>query len=588
MAIPQNIIDQVQDRTDIVEVISRYISLKKIGRNYKTTCPFHHEKTPSFIVSPDKQIYHCFGCGAGGNVFSFLMKHENIQFPEAVEMLAEKAGVALGRISARSEEASSLANELYKINDLACKFYQAHLLNNKAAREYLSSRGVGDEVIKKFRIGYAPDSWDATLNFFKSKGVSASLLEKAGLVIPNEKGSHYDRFRNRILFPIMDLKDRILGFGGRVLDSSLPKYINSPETPVYSKGRNLYGLNLTRDAIKKKGYALIVEGYLDFIIPYQAGVQNIIATLGTALTVDHVKLLKRLANTLIMVYDPDEAGEAASLRGLELLVSEDVNVYIAELPSGFDPDGYIRKFGTEEFTKLLKASKNLFEYKFAKLSQKFNANTTHGKANIAAEMLQTIAKIKNAVSRSDLIKKLAERLSVDEDSLRIELKKVKPEYAENRNVAPVIEVRKDSKSAEVMMLALSLGGAEYISKIEKQLSLEEFKDSSVRDVMSAIFDLHKDNKEITAAKLINYLGNRGEDAKLISEAVNLLDIMEDKEKALNDCVAKIKKDNMDDRRNRLQEAIRAAHKHKDEEACKKLLSEYNDLLKTSKAYTPTA
>ncbi len=583
MAIPDKIIDQVQDRTDIVEVISRYVPLKKTGRSYKANCPFHHEKTPSFIVSPDKQIYHCFGCGAGGNVFSFLMKYENLQFPEAVEMLAKDAGVMLPRDTSRSREANSFANQLYKINEIACSFFETCLANNPAAKEYLGSRGIGEETIKRFKIGYAPNAWEGLLNFFKGKNVTATILEKAGLVIANDKGSHYDRFRNRIIFPIIDLKDRMLGFGARVLDSSLPKYINSPETPIYSKGKNLYGLNFSKEDIKKEGYALVVEGYLDFIIPYQAGIRNIIATLGTALTVDQVKLFKRFANTVIMVYDPDEAGEAASLRNLDLFISEDVNVYIAELSSGLDPDSYIRKFGAEDFLKLIKSSKNIFEYKLDKLANRFNIKTTHGKANIAGEMLPTIAKINNAVLKSDLMKKLAERLSVDEEALRIELKKVKPDYAERRLVTNPLEVREHAASAEIMVLALLLGGDDLVERIKNALSPEEFKSSSVRDVVSLVFKLYKEHEKISAARLINHLGNDSEAATLIPEAVNLLDMVVDTGKVLDDCIARIKKDNIKDQLGRLQEAIRTAHSQKDEAKVRELVTEYNSLVKTNKA-----
>ena len=581
MAIPDHIIDQVQDKTDIVEVISRYIPLKKTGRNYKAPCPFHHEKTPSFIVSPDKQIYHCFGCGAGGNVFSFLMKHENLQFPEAVEMLAQKAGVLIPRTAAR-QESSSFANKLYKINEYACQFFQAHLANNNVPKEYLASRGVGDETIKKFRIGYAPDSWDGLITFFKKRGVDENIIEKAGLAISNEKGGHYDRFRGRITFPIIDLKDKILGFGARVLDAALPKYLNSPETVIYSKGRNLYGLNLSKEHIKKEGFALVVEGYLDLIIPYQAGVENIIATLGTALTVDQVRLLKRFTNTVIMVYDPDEAGEAASLRGLDLCISEDVNVYIAELSGGLDPDSFIRKFGAEEFARLVKLSKNIFDYKLEKLAKRFDINSTHGKASIAAGMLPTISRINNAVFKSDLVKKLAEKLSVDEESIRTELKKVKPDYAETRESAPVIEVRNDSRSAELMVLALLLDGSNYISRITEELLLEEFKNSSVRDVVNAIFEMRKEKNEINPVKLINHLGNNSEAATLISEAVSILDVMTDKDKVLEDCIAKMKKDNVKDQLERIQGGIKVAQSQKDENKLRELLAEYNRLVKVNK------
>ncbi|MDD5423036.1 MAG: DNA primase [Candidatus Omnitrophica bacterium] len=582
MAIPDNIIDQIQEKTDIVETISRYIPMKKVGRNYKTTCPFHNEKTPSFIVSPDKQIYHCFGCGAGGNVFSFVMKYENMQFPEVVEMLAQRAGVALPRVPGRKGD-DPISSQLYKVNEAAAEFFQSSLMNNRSAKEYLASRGVGDELIKKFKIGFANDSWESLLNYFKAKGVGGPVLEKAGLVIANDKGGHYDRFRGRVIFPIIDLKDRVLGFGARVMDASLPKYINSPETAIYSKGRNLYGLNSSKEAIKKEGYALVVEGYLDFLVPYQAGIKNIIATLGTALTSDQARLLKRFANTVIMVYDPDEAGEAASLRNLDMFISEDMNVYIAELPQGFDPDSAIRKFGADEFLKIVKSSKNLFDYKLDKLNARFDMKKPHGKAAIASEMLPTISRINNAVMKSELVKKLAERLSVDEESLKAELKKVKPDYSQRRYAAVPAEVKKDFRAAEMMLLALLLEGQNYTETIMRSVSPEEFKDSSVRDAVSAIYAMQKEGVQATAAKLINHLGNGVDASALVSEAVNILDVMHEKEKALEDCVARMKKDSVKERLAGLQDAIRIAHGKKDEDEVKRLVTEYNSLVKSGKA-----
>jgi len=582
MAIPENIIEQVRARSDIVEVISRYIPLQKAGRNYRAPCPFHHEKTPSFIVSPDKQIYHCFGCGAGGNVFNFVMKHENLEFPEAVEALADRAGIRLPKYGPQNKELSSLANQLYKINELAVSFFQENLLRSEAAKGYLVSRGTGEEVIKKFKIGYAPDGWENGMNFFKKKNIDGALLEKAGLAISNEKGGYYDRFRKRLMFPIFDLKDRVLGFGGRVLDSSLPKYMNSPETYIYSKGRHLYGLNFSRDDIRKQAYALIVEGYLDFIVPYQAGAKNIIATLGTALTIDQVKLLKRFTSTVIMVYDPDEAGEAASLRNMDMFISEGVNVYIAELPKGFDPDNYIRKFGTDDFIKITKSSKNLFDYKLYKLSSRFDMRTANGKASIAGEMLPTISRIDNAVLRSSLVKKLAEKLSVDEESIKMELKKVKPDYSVCAyNVTPV-EAKKDSKSAEKMVLALLLEGESFIRRSKELLLLEEFKDSLVRDVVKAVYDLSQEGKNITAVKLMSHFNNNEDAADLISEVVHISESLENKDKVLTDCIAKIKRDNVKDMLFRLQDAIKLAHASNDDSLVTKLVSEYTELLKVNK------
>ena len=579
MAIPEKIIEEVQAASDIVEVISRYVPLKKTGRNFKAPCPFHHEKTPSFVVSPDKQIYHCFGCGAGGNVFSFLMKQENLQFPEAVETLAENAGIVLPREALRSGS-GEVDSRLYKINELAARFFQDNLAGNKSAKEYLATRGIGDEAVKKFRIGSAPDAWEGLINFLKSSGIEASLAEKAGLVVSNEKGGHYDRFRKRITFPIIDLKDRILGFGGRIMDSSLPKYINSPETPIYSKGRNLYGLNFSRDAIKTKGHALIVEGYLDFLIPYQAGISNIIATLGTALTVDQAKLLKRFTKTVVMVFDPDAAGESASLRGLDIFVSEDMNVYIAELPQGLDPDGYIRKNGADDFIALIKSSKNIFDYKFDKLSKRYNAATTNGKTSIVGEMLPTISKIGNAVTRSEMIKKLSHRLSVDEEAVRAEFSKVKPGSSERKLAAKPAEIKRDAKKAELVVIALMLERGGYFDRVKRTLALEEFKSSSVRDIAEAIFSAHNESREISAAGLMNHFGSGSAAASIISEAVSMIDVLDDKDKALDDCIARIKKDNVKERLSMLQETIRIAHSQNNEDKVKELVAEYNNLVKT--------
>jgi len=583
LCLPDNIIDQVQEKTDIVETISRYIPLKKIGRNYKTTCPFHSEKTPSFIVSPDKQIYHCFGCGAGGNVFSFVMRYENLQFPEAVEMLADKEGVKLPRMSGGRDDNNSFAAQLYKINADASVFFQSSLADNGFAKDYLASRGVGKEAIERFKIGYAPNSWEALLNYFKAKGVAGPILEKAGLVISNDKGGHYDRFRNRVIFPILDLKERILGFGARVMDSSLPKYVNSPETAIYSKGRNLYGLNFSKESIKKEGHALVVEGYLDFLVPYQAGIKNIIATLGTALTQEQIRLIKRFANTVVMVYDPDEAGEAASLRNLDLFIGEDVNVYIAELAAGYDPDSYIRKNGTDEFLKVVKASRNIFDYKFDKLKERFDIKRAHGKAGIASEMLPTISRITNAVMRSELIKKLAQRLSVDEESLKTEMRKVKPDYVKSVNPEKAPQSKRDTHTAEMMVLALLLDAGNYTGKIMNLVSSEEFKDSSIRDAVSAVYMLSKENINVDAARLINHLGNGQDASALISEAVNILDTIQDKAKAVDDCIGRIKKDNIKERLAGLQDAIRTAHGKKDEAEVRKLVTEYNSLVKAGKA-----
>ncbi|MFA4993615.1 MAG: DNA primase, partial [Candidatus Omnitrophota bacterium] len=285
--IPESLLEDILSRVDIVEIISGYIPLKKAGRNFKANCPFHHEKTPSFTVSPERQIYHCFGCGESGNAFKFLMRHERMEFPEAVEILAKKSGVILPEHN--NPDAArhlSLSSQLYKINELALNFYENNLQASgaSACRDYLLNRGISIQTIKDFHLGLASSGWDSLINYLRSKGVSLSLMEKAGLILPKESGGYYDRFRNRIIFPIRDVRNRVIGFGARVMDKTLPKYVNSPETPVYVKGRNLFGLNLSKDHIRDNDFAIIVEGYLDFMIPYQEGLCNVVASQGTALT----------------------------------------------------------------------------------------------------------------------------------------------------------------------------------------------------------------------------------------------------------------------------------------------------------------
>lgn len=585
MPIPDQILEEIQNKVSIVDIVSAYVPLKKAGTNYKGLCPFHHEKTPSFMVSPDKQIFHCFGCGAGGNVFGFLMRQERMEFPEAVRFLAEKAEVRLPALGAADRAYTSQANHLYSVNELACTFYQDTLSGSREAQEYLRSRGIQGEAVKAFRIGLAPNSWDALLGFLKKKGVAPELIEKAGLVVSNDHGGRYDRFRERLIFPIFDLRNRILGFGGRVLDSSLPKYVNSPETYLYSKGKNLYGLNLSKDQIKQKNYAIVVEGYVDCIIPFQAGVRNIVATLGTALTQDQARLLKRFAKTCIVVYDPDEAGEAASLRSLDIFISEGINVYIATLRKGYDPDGFIRSFGVEEFNNILKAARNLFDYKLDLLSVRFNPATLHGKVEIAAEMLPTIHRIDNAIVQSALIKKLASALSVEEESLRAELKKVKVDYS-RRPVAKAAEPQVKDRalvSAQRMLLAIMLDEWRFVRRLKDVIRPEEFQDHTMRRIVMDLFESAIEERDLTAAKLLNHFKDDEGAVFAISEAAAMTEMLADRDKAFVDCVEMIKRKNVKIELEKLRGEIQSAQIAKDEARLKELLAQYNDLVKPGKS-----
>ncbi|GAF80472.1 unnamed protein product, partial [marine sediment metagenome] len=367
-------------------------------------------------------------CGAGGNAIGFLMKYEGMDFIEVIKMLAGKTNVALPQFRAGEKTKNSFAEKLYGVNNLACSLYEENLTKEygASAHSYFIHRGINERTIKHFRLGFAEDSWQGLVNYCKGKGIESDILQKAGLVLQNtESKNWYDRFRNRVIFPIFDLRNRVLGFGARAMDNSLPKYINSPETFIYTKGKHLYGLNFSKAYIRKQNYAIIVEGYFDLILPFQNGIRNIVATLGTALTVEQINAIKRFTKNVIMIYDSDKAGEDATLRGLDLLIEEDMNVRIAVLPKGTDPDSFVRKEERPGFMNALKKSKDLFDYKLGTLTLKFKKSEPHGKARIVNEMLPTIAKIKNAVLKSSYLKKMSEELSLDEESIRAELKKLK-------------------------------------------------------------------------------------------------------------------------------------------------------------------
>ena len=396
--IPNEVINQVIERSDIVEIIGDYTALKKAGRNFKALCPFHHEKTPSFVVNPDKQIFHCFGCGVGGNAVGFLMRQEGLEFPEAVRLLANKAGIVIPDDEAAvSNPSRQLREEIYKINALAAAFFHDILLTSReadvnAAREYLKARGVSLETVKKFQLGFAPNEWDALLKYLRSRSIGEELIAKAGLIIAREgKSGHYDRFRNRVIFPIHDIQNRPVAFGARAMaDSDGAKYINSPETPVYTKGQHMFGLSLTKAAVGRMDRMIVVEGYMDMIMPFIHGVENIAASLGTALTTDQIRLIRRYTPNVVMLFDTDPAGQSAIVRSLDLLIDEGMNVRVATLAQDEDPDSFIRQEGLEAFNVRLENATSLLDFKFNWLASQFDPATVEGKSRVARELLETI------------------------------------------------------------------------------------------------------------------------------------------------------------------------------------------------------
>ncbi len=416
------IIDQIRQVASIQEIASQYTTLKRRGKRYVGLCPFHSEKDPSFTVDDEKQLFHCFGCGAGGDIFTLVMERENLSFPEALKYLAEKYNIPLPKKREFSPQLQKLEEKLLKINENALAFFKKNLFATREGEKalgYLKKRDISEEVIQKLKIGYALNSWDSLLSFFKEKDIPPKLLEKAGLVLYNQKkDSYYDRFRGRIIFPIFSLTGKVVAFGGRTIFNSEPKYLNSPDTPVYSKGKILYGLNFCKESIRKKSEVIIVEGYTDFVSLYQAGITNIAASLGTSLTSHQVSLPLRFSPRMIVCYDGDAAGKKAACRAISLCFEKGVQVKVLTLPQGVDPDDYLRKSGLNEFKNLIQKSTPGLKFLIDSLLQEGREDIPEEKAKIVRNVVKEIEKIPDSIVRSEYLKHTSEYLSVDEEELR--------------------------------------------------------------------------------------------------------------------------------------------------------------------------
>ncbi len=410
--IPQHLIDQVRDAVNIVEVIGRYVRLKKSGRNYMGLCPFHKEKTPSFSVSPEKQIFHCFGCGVGGNVFNFLMKYENIGFVDAVKRLATETGIEIPT-SPEIKRQISQAEQLYKANQIAAAFYQRQLKQApEAVKQYLKDRGMQPNTIARFKLGYAPDAWDALLRHVEHFNYPKQPFQKVGLLMQSERrNSWYDRFRHRLIFPIYNTSGRVMGFGARSLadDAQTPKYINSPESPVYQKSKILYGLYFAREAIRAQGWVILVEGYLDVLQLFQAGIANVVATSGTALTEDHARLLRRYTGQVYLCYDSDTAGINAAIRGGEVLFQQGLDVQVLLLPAGEDPDSFVRRYGAETFREQLRLARDYFDFRIETLENRYDLQRAPERSQAISEILDTLLNIRDNLRTGFYVDKIAER-----------------------------------------------------------------------------------------------------------------------------------------------------------------------------------
>ena len=523
MRIPQEKIDQVRDATDIVDLIGAFVKLKKRGKNFVGLCPFHTEKTPSFNVSPDRQMYHCFGCGVGGNVFTFIMEFEKVSFIEAVRSLAEKAGIALPQGSASDDEAASEQENLYELCREAGLFYYKALTEStegKFALEYFHKRGFSDETIRSFGLGYSPNSWDAFLKFAQQKGVPVPLIEKAGLVRKRDDGSYFDYFRGRAMFPIFSPAGRVLGFGARKLreDDPLGKYINSPETGIYNKSRVLYGLSQSKEFIREKDFVVLVEGYADLITVFQAGVGNVVASSGTALTAEQILLLSRYTRNITIMYDADSAGSSAALRGVDLILERDLDVRVAPLPQGDDPDSYVRKHGGKAFETLLENAVSFVDFIAQTFERQGKLSTPEGKAQTVRTIVRTISKMSDELKRNFYIKHVAEKYKLYESTLYREIEKIfrseKPAFNPPRYEKSSVSTRSGSAGPGTalpeiprierdLIGALLRGGYQTVAVVMRFLNEEDIAHPESRKVIRKLFDAAENQEQVNPSDLID-------------------------------------------------------------------------------------
>lgn len=523
MQISEEVLEKVKEQNDIVDVISERVRLKKSGRNFTGLCPFHNEKSPSFSVSQDKQIYKCFGCGEAGNVISFVMKDKNMPFLDAVKYLADRANISLGLESKEKNINAEKKEILYKVNVEAAKFFFSNLMNTPSAKEYFLNRGIKEEIIKRFGLGYAKDGWNNLIFHLRRLGIKDNVMEAAGLISVNrEKGKKYDRFRNRVMFPVFDHRGKVIGFGGRVLDDSKPKYLNSPETLVFQKGTNLYGLNFALKHNMKERYFVIVEGYMDLITLHQYGITNVVASLGTALTINQARLLKRYADKVVISYDADVAGQMATLRGLEILRTAGFDVRVLQIPQGKDPDEFVRSNGRDAFIKLINAAEPLIEYRIKKAEEGINFKDSQSSIIYAEKVMEIIADL-NPIEKDVYIKKASENTGIKEQLLYDILHKKIIGSANNENVENFKSNDKKNYvepafiKAERSLLKLMLDSEEYLEYIEERISEDDF----ILPEHKQIFTIIKMSKGNNTNNIISYVESKLNDINNIQEFVKI-------------------------------------------------------------------
>lgn len=566
------IVDQIRQVANIVEIASQYTTLRRRGRRHVGLCPFHSEKDPSFTVDDEKQLFHCFGCGTGGDIFTLVMEKENLSFPEALRYLAQKYNIPLPQRRQLSAQQQKLEEKIYKICESALAFFKKNLFNTqegKKALDYLRKRNISEDIIQTLKMGYALNSWDSLLSFFRGKSISAQDLEKAGLIIPREKKEgYYDRFRGRIIFPIFNLTGKVVAFGGRTIFDDEPKYLNSPDTPIYSKGKLLYGLNFCKEAIREKGEVILVEGYTDFVSLYRYGIRNIAASLGTSLTPDQVTLAARFAPRIVASYDADSAGKKATVRAISLCFENGVQIRVLNLPPKLDPDSFVQRHGPEAFKDLIAKCTPGLKFLIDFHLEEGKKETPEGKSQLVRAVVEQIEKIPDQLARSEYLKMASEYLDTEESLLR-SIARQKPTEEEKRE-------RKFFFPAEKRILQILMEDKLTAPYVYSEMKEEDFQGLNSEPIFRALSDSFKNGKELDFYELKETI-----DPLLLS---SLSEILLEKgqpatlEEAL-DCLFTLRKFSLENRSKKLKAEITRLEKMGEKEKLRSLLSQRLELAK---------
>lgn len=541
---PPEVIDDIRSANNIVDVIGQYVKLKRSGSSYVGLCPFHNEKTPSFNVNGDKQFFHCFGCGVGGDVFGFMMKYGNYSYIDAVKILADRVNYALPEpeMTADIAKKRELKQSLYEIHKIAARFYYEQLMSNngKNAVEYLDKRQIKLGSRRKFGLGYSPIAKGALYQELKNKGFSDETILKSGLVTKKDSGAFYDKFFNRLMFPIIDVYGNIIGFGGRILGDGQPKYLNSPETDIFNKSRNLYNLNNAKQA--KLREMILVEGYMDAIAIYQAGFYNVVASLGTAFNENHAKVLKAYADSVVLLFDSDEAGVKAVLRAIPVLKEAGLKVKVLQVYDAKDPDEFIKKFGSSEFGELLKKAKNYIIFRAEQLQKKYDFNILDDKISFSKDIALLLAEVDSPIERNAYLKEISKISQIDLESIQSEISKL------NNGVEPIRFARGSSKinknavdDARCGLISMLVSNKVFYNLLSPHIKPEEFIDDFYIKIIKHIYSLYSQDKPVNRENIIGYFETVEEQSRVTKLFVRQVDYVdEETEKAMNDLVRKVK------------------------------------------------